>query len=89
MSLKSKIGILFIDLFSDSYKLCCDEDTATIKQKRSVCPDQHVHILTKKCKPLTTEQIGLHSRKVKQRNGSFGTFTQSIKEESSCTVYSL
>ena len=90
MSLKNKLYIIFTDLFSDLYKLCCDKETATKTEKNQYAhpkPDQHVHILTKKWKPLTTEQSGLHSRTVKHRNGSFCTSTLSIKEEPSCTVY--
>ena len=45
MPFNNKLCILFIDLFSDLYKLCCDEDTATktenislrISQTRSAC----------------------------------------------------
>ena len=36
ISLKNQLYILFIDLFSDLYKLCCDEETATKTEKISL-----------------------------------------------------
>ena len=47
MPFNNKLCILFIDLFSDLFKLCCDEDIATKTENISFAhprPDQHVHI---------------------------------------------
>ena len=60
MSFKNKLCILFIDLFSDLHKLCCDEDTSAnlLEQKRSVCSSQTRSACTHSNKEMETSNNG-------------------------------
>ena len=70
--------------------LSCAVMILLLKEKRSVCASQTRSACTHSNKEMETSSNGadcLHSRTVKQRNGSFCTSTQTFKEESSCSVY--
>ena len=89
MPFNNKLCILFIDLFSDLYKLAVMK-ILLLKQKTSVCASQTRSPCTHSKKEMETSNNGADrsAQSNSQRNESLCTSTQSIKEESSCTVYS-